>query len=590
MRERIHARRRSSLAFARWVASACLLFGSFVSRGAAAYYEEARIDGDEVRVTVDTAGSARIEHELSWHIVAGQLHSLDLPGMSGNPQPEPEATLTGEDGRIVEATLGKRDDQTLRVAFSEPKGVRHGRYKVRLAYRVDLVETRALVREGAMWRLTWQGPVLADGYDSARVTFELPPAIDEPRCSGPEGGAPDGILCTLRREPGKDELELMKPHVARHEVVAWSVRVAPRAFPGVHDPSLRPPPFQPLEPQRSGPPPLLVFAGLLAIAIAYGGLVHRKASRFDETCRAFGGRARGLLSIPLWLRASLAGVAMATGVFAEVVRVPTWGGACIAFAMAMACLRPPRVRVPVRGPGRWLALRPADAFARRASSDLFDPLSRHGAVAAAFVLALLAGLGVVLRKYSAEAPYFVALDALACLPIVATGRRSQLPPDGCTSAPWLRKLFARLSKQRTLRVAPWARVPVGRVEPDEVRILAVPRAGMPGLVGIEVGLAWRSSATSYVAIPAVLVRVHESTAASARMTTLAPFARPVPGRKPEERVFRLVPRFPTRNGTFSLVRRLGQELVDRRIGGQSWEREERRLPPALREKGVARAA
>jgi hypothetical protein len=131
---------------------------------------------------------------------------------------------------------------------------------------------------------------------------------------------------------------------------------------------------------------------------------------------------------------------------------------------------------------------------------------------------------------------------------------------------------------------------VGRVEPDEVRILAVPRAGMPGLVGIEVGLAWRNGATSYVASPAVIVRVHESTAASARMTSLAPFARAVPGRRPEERAYRLVPRFPTRNGTLALVRRLGLELVDRRLTAQSWEQEERRLPLAAPEKSVPSAA
>jgi hypothetical protein len=113
---------------------------------------------------------------------------------------------------------------------------------------------------------------------------------------------------------------------------------------------------------------------------------------------------------------------------------------------------------------------------------------------------------------------------------------------------------------------------------------------MPGLVGIEVGLAWPSDPTSYVATPAVIVRVHESTAAWVRMTSLAPFARSVPGRKPEERVYRFVPRIPTREGTFALVRRLGQELVDRRVTAQSWALEERRLPPAAREKAIPKAA
>jgi hypothetical protein len=590
MRERFHAHGRPSLAFARKLAAACFLLAPFVPVQAFGYYEEAHVIGDEVKVTVDTAGSARVEHEVTWHVIAGQFHALDLPGVDAPVQPEPEATLTGEDGRIVEAVLGARDDHDLRVAFSDPKGIHHGQYKIRLAYRVDLVATHAMVRDGAMWRLTWQGPTWPEGYDGARVMFELPPALDEPRCAGPDDGAAEGTLCTLRRDPAKDELELVKPHVARREVVAWSVRVAPRAFPGIHDATLRPPPLPSIEPQRRTLPRLLFFAGLLAIAMVYGSAVRRKALRFDEACRAYGARARGLAPGPLWLRATLGGAGLAAGVLAEAMRAPTWGGVCVALAMAMACLRPPRARTPVRGPGRWLALRPGDAFAPRASSDLFDPLSWRGGAAAILALSLLAGLGFLLRPLSAEAPYFAALDALAWLPLVATGRRSQLPHDGRSGGPWLKRIFARLSKERALRVAPFARVPVGRVEPDEVRILALPRAGMPGLVGIEVGLAWRSSATSYVASPAVIVRVHESTAASARMTALAPFARPVPGRKPEERAYRLVPRFPTRNGTLALVRRLGKELVDRRLTAQSWEQEERRLPPASREKAIPRAA
>ncbi len=563
---------------------------TFVASPASAYYEEAHVIGDDVKVTVDTAGSAKVEHELSWHVLAGQLHGLDLPGIDAPLDPELEATVMSEDGRVVEATIGRRDDHTFRVAFADPKGVRHGHYKIRLGYRVDLVETHGMVRDGAMWRLTWRGLSWPDGYDSARVTFELPPAIDEPRCTVADDGTEGGTLCTLRREPDRDEVELVKPHVARREAIAWSVRVAPRAFPSIHDPTLRPPPLPSSEPQRRGLPSLVFFAGLFAIALTYGGLVGKKTMQFDEGCRAYGARARGVVPGPLWLRATFAGIGMAAGVLAEAARAPTYGGACIAFAMAMACLRPPRARLPARGPGRWLALRANEAFERRASKDWFDPLSFRGALAAVAALSSLAALGFLLRPYSSAAPYFTALSALAWLPMVATGRRSQLPPDGRSGAPWLRRLFDRLSKERALRVTPWARVPVGRRDPDELRVLAVPRAAVPGLVGIEVGLAWQRGPTSYVAAPAVIVRVHDASAASARMASLAPFARAVPGRKPEERAYGLVPRFPTRAGTLALVRRLGRELVDRRGLAQSWEQAERRLLPDAREKAVPNAA
>jgi hypothetical protein len=96
--------------------------------------------------------------------------------------------------------------------------------------------------------------------------------------------------------------------------------------------------------------------------------------------------------------------------------------------------------------------------------------------------------------------------------------------------------------------------------------------------------------TSFAAMPSVLVRVHGSSAASARMTTLAPFARPVPGRHAEERVFRLGPRLPTRDGTLSLMKRLAKELEDRRVGVGRWDRAERRIPPEVRDPVVAHAA
>jgi hypothetical protein len=81
-------------------------------------------------------------------------------------------------------------------------------------------------------------------------------------------------------------------------------------------------------------------------------------------------------------------------------------------------------------------------------------------------------------------------------------------------------------------------------------------------------------------MPQVLVRVHEATAASARMTTLAPQAVPLPGRKPEERVYRLAPRVGSHRETVALVEVLGRALVDRRIAETPWEDEERRAPPS----------
>jgi hypothetical protein len=596
MRERPHARDRPALASLRRLGWAFALVASFATTPAAGYYEESHITGDEARVTIDTTGNARVEHVVLWHVVAGQYHFLDLPGLDTSARIEPEASLTAEDGRVYPATLVPREGNALRVAFEEPKGIRHGHYKVHVAYQVDLVATHAFARDGAMWRLTWNGPALSDGYDGARVTFVIPASVDEPRLADAAAwgdGADTGILSTLRRAPDRDELELVKPHVARHEVVAWSIRVAPRAFPAVRDPSLRPPMVQaPLRAPESGPPPLALVAAAFAAALVYAYLAHRKSAVFESACRAFGVGAEGLVGLRLDLRAALAGAAFGAGVLLQIARSPTLGGVGVAAAMLLAAQRPPRARVAARGPGKWLALRPEEAFPRRVRGDVFDPGSFQGAVALVGALAVLVALALALalRGNSTQGAYLVALDAFALLPLVATGRRSQLPPDARSGTRWLRRVFARLSKHKSLRVAPWARVPVGCTEPDEVRVLVVPRVAMPGLVGIEVGLSWRRSATSYASVPGVLVRVHGISAASARMTTLAPFARPVPGRHPEERVFRLGPRLPTRDGTLRLVQRLARELEDRRTAGGAWREAERRVPPEERERAVAAAA
>src|SRR5580692_5800261 len=586
MPERLPACARPSLA--RVPALACALAAGFGSFPAKAYYEEAHVTGDEARVTVDTAGSARIEHTVGWQIVAGQYHFFDLTGLTGALNPELVASVTGDDGRVFPATLQAREGNVLRVTFEEPKGLHHGHYKVRLAYREDLVENHAFEREGAMWRLSWQSPSFSDGYDGATAIFDVPPSIDGPRLLAASNDAVDlGILSTSRRFEDKDELELVKPRVAKREVLTWTLRVAPRAFPGIRDPALRPPPVSPPPIVRRGPSPVVVFLGALAAALLYAGLVRKKAVAFDGLCRETGVRAAGLVSLALDLRAALSGLSLGAGVLAEWAGAPTWGGGCVALAMLLAVLRPPPAgKAPARGPGRWLALRPAEAFHepkdRAPGKDWFDPATLPGASAALATLLGLAGLGRLLFALDPHAPFLVALDSIALLPLVATGRASQLLPRVRSRASWFRRLYRRLAKEPALRVAPWVRIPTGCVEPDELRVLVVPRAAMPGLVGIEVGLhAWHA-ATCYGASPEVLVRVHESTAASARMTTLAVFVRPVPGRVPEERVYRLAPRLPTRDGTARLVRRLGRELEDRRFRAVPWAQEERRAPPATR--------
>jgi hypothetical protein len=557
---------------------------------ARAYYEESRITSDEVRITVEASGLARVEHKLVWRVVAGQPKGFDLPGVEPLATPDPTTSLESDDGHTAQASVTLVPGKGLRVALAEPKAVHHGQqYRLNVAYGVDLVGARELVRDGSRYRLEWHAPPPADGLEGPKVTFVLPAALEAPGALIGEGGMrDDGVTATLKRAPDHDEIELVRPHVGRGEDLVWAVRADARAFDGGHGPAVAPPPPPPRRDEPGGAG-LLVHAVVGLLAFAFAALVRARDARFraawSRTALAGSPPPRGLFPLRPYERAAAAGAAFFVGLSLQLADLPAMGVAAIALAMVTAVLRAPEASLPARGPGRWLVLRPEEAFARPRRPSFFVP------VVLAFASAALAGAAYVLRGSHPEAPVVLALDALCLVPVVVTGRPSQvLPEPVASSGAWLGRLFGRLRGVRGLRVSPWGRVPNGRARPDELRLLVLPREAMPGLAGIEVGLGWGRAATSFVAAPEVLVRVHEATAASARMISLAPGIVPVTGRKPEERVYRLSPRVPTRRATRALVEALGVRLVDRRVHDADWAREERRIPPATRAAAVSNEA
>jgi hypothetical protein len=220
----------------------------------------------------------------------------------------------------------------------------------------------------------------------------------------------------------------------------------------------------------------------------------------------------------------------------------------------------PRTPLAARGPGVWLALKPEEAFgSARAAWLRRIAFFGLGPTAVAILLPLS-------RQLSPEAPYLAVLDALALVPLLATGRAAQLPPHRARdAAPLLARVHAALRREPLLRVAPWARFTAGATEADELRLFVLPRAALPGLLGIELGVAWAHAATAWAPRFEAVIRVHEATDAQARLALVAPFARAVTGRRPEERVFVLAPRLPGTGAARALVARLSQELTDRRM-------------------------
>ncbi len=543
--------------------------------------------GDDIHVRVDASGVAHVEHTIPYRVKRGPLRSFDITGVEKGVVVEEAAILTAEDGKELGAHVTTLTDHVLRVTIEEPRQLLRGVFTFHVKYTVDLVAAKELTRDGSLWKLAWSAPVATEGFDGARIVFELPPAQAEPKVVHPEtGNVDESVLATLTRGKDHDELVVVRPHVARGEAVSWTLRIDPKAFNGVQSPELQqaPPPAPPPPPdhERSG----VLAGGLLALALAFALLVWHKGQAFAAACAARGAKSQALVPLGDSWRALLAGAALSAGVALEVTGRPTLGAGIVGAAMLLAALRSPATRAQVRGPGKWLALRPEEAFARTHDArHWLDVGARSGKIAALLTCALLLAAAVVSRRLDAEAPYLVLLDALALVPIFFTGRASQLPPSlSVAPAGALRAMFTRLRKREALRTVPWARVPVGHTEPDELRLMTLPRVAMPGLLAIEIGIAYGRTPTGYGATPEVLVRVQEGTAAAARMAALAPFARPVPGRRVDERVLRLEPRLPTKRGTLALVERLGRELVDRRLRlasstpAPAWRGSERRLP------------
>jgi hypothetical protein len=569
----------------------------------AARAADVRFAGDEARVAVDEAGVARVEHTLAYRVSGGLPKAVELNGVEPEATIDPAAQVTLDGAACGDARLERKGDRALRVTFdpapaSKHAALRSGLLSVHVAYTVDLVKTGELAPSGALWRVRWTAPVAPDGYDAARMTFDLPAAPTEPRVAVEEGSADDdGRTATLKRGPQRDELRIERPHVSRGEAATWTARIDPRALPRVTGPAVRPTTPVGAEGERRSGPRAWWLAAL--VGVLYGALVGAKHRAFGRACEERGVEALAIVPrVPRAASAWVAAVACGFGVALQASSSPMWGSACIAAAMAFAVVRATRRSPAARGPGQWLALSPSEAFAPTSEPGVLgctDAATDAGKWALVGVAAAAIGTGAWLALVAGEVAWgwLVPLDALALLPLFVTGSRAQLPPDRAIAPRGrLAAIFRLLKRDTSMRVAPWARVPTGATAPDELRLLVLPRAPMPGVVGIEVGVAWSETPAGYAPETEVLVRVRDATAAAARLVALAPLRRAVPGRKTDERVVRIVPSVPSRGAAVAVVRYLVGELRDRRksLPAPAWGGAERRLPPNERMRLVTAAA
>jgi hypothetical protein len=544
---------------------AALLFAAFPARAA---WVETRVTAHSAVLDVERNGTATVTHELGIRLRGGPLSELQVAGVDGDAEPLPDASLIcTDDGKfgVVPLTVERQPDGSLKLTVMRERGLRTGSYVFRFSYRTELLKRELIRRIGSHVELRWVGPRFEDGLDSARVTFRIPEASSAPALPSP--GSSSGTVSeldelggvfvgNLRRAPGKDELEVVRPHVARGEPALWRIWVADSALDAFAAGSA-PKPRAALVSRELGESPrerLSWLLGALAAGLGFGLLLLAKWRGFRAAAGERQAEARPLVPLAVGLRAALGGALLGLAVIAGGRwDEPTLVGVLLLAAMACGTLYAVPGRALPRGPGQWLPLSEVDAFAARPCSlpgRFLDGSRLPGRLILLLLLAGLVALHCVVRAHSPYRAVELLLGAAVLLPVFLTGRARELPVvPGSDPSNTLRRLLRGL-RRRGLRAVPLARLPHGSGTPDELRLLLQPRGAMSGLVAVELGVDHAVGLGGLVVEPYLVLRVREGSPCALALVGQLGFQR---GRKAEERVAVLWPKLPTISETLSLV-------------------------------------
>ncbi len=557
-----------------------LLFAAFPARA----WVETRVSGHSAVVDAERNGAATVTHELGIRLRGGPLSELPISGVDSDAEPLPDATLICTDDPkfgTVPLTVERQPDGSLKLRVERERGLRTGSYVFRFAYRTRLLDRGLIRRLGSHVELRWIGPRFDDGIDSARVTFRTPEASAAPRLPAP-GASPGAVndldelggvfVSNLRRVPGKDELEVIRPHVARGEPAVWRIQVADSAFDGLAPGKAPAIVGGSLISRELGASPrerLSWLLGAFGAGLGFGVLLMLKWRLFCAAASARGAEAKALVPLTGGVRAALGGVLLGLAVIAGGRwDEPTLVGVLLLGAMACATLYAKPSRQAPRGPGQWLPLSETDAFggsSDRLPGRILDASSMAGKLVLTAALLSLVALHFMVRQHSPYRAVELLLGGAVLLPVFLTGRERELPVvPGSDPRRVLSRLLASL-RRTGLRVVPLARLPLGSSSPDELRLLAQPRGTKNGFGAIEIGTDHAVGLGGVVAEPYVLLRVREGSPCAESLVGQLAFVR---GRKPEERVAVLRPKLPTVAETVALVNEL-VELVTRDAPPQS---------------------
>jgi hypothetical protein len=569
---------------------------------------EVSVKSDNAVIDVESNGAAVVAHEILLRVRGGPFKGLSIVGVDPDALPLPAASLaSAASGRasgpeIPLIAMVENGDLQLTVEGANRVGAGH--YVLKFSYQTQLLGRGLIEAQGGAATLRWVGPRFNDGIDSMRVVFRLPHGAGPPSVpdADPAGGQLgivaeyDGVfLSDYRRAEDKDELEVVRPHVAKGEPVVWRIQfdgaalglpVAVSAEPTSETKLLQPAVATARPRLRLGDLWLIVLSGL-----SYGLLVLYKARSVLRATEAMGALARPL--IPWGPRSRSISAALALSSACCVLLLTAWpllAAPLFVLGMALATELAPTAVSPRRGPGSWRNLSVKQAFAaHRAAVGPGRWLDAGTWLGCALFLVAIIGLSVLaVRQFNLAAPrgVTIAIEILALCPLFFTGRAADLPaPSVVRARPLLRGLYRRLRREVGLHVTVLGRIPQGGEEPDELRLLVMPHKPLLGLNAIEVACEFHGTAFGPRGALVAVVRVSGASPAYEALSHCSTWSR---GRTPGERAAVLRPRVPTAGNTQTLLCQL-RDLLSVGSPATRMEPLELKAPARRRTKTVVQA-
>ena len=401
-------------------------------------WQEAHQTGDDVRVHVDPAGAGGGRAQASAGTSCGARSSRSISSASmPAAELEPDVTITAEDGTPSTAHATRHDEHTVRIAIDEPRALMRGNFTFDVRWRVDLVASHALSRDGATWRLAWSAPVATDGFDAATTVFELPAAPDAPVAIVADTGAVDDARRPVAASRARDATcssSCARTSLAARRPCGRCGSTRARS-PLVADPTLRPP----SEAKAPAEPDRVREASLARASPRWRALRAARAPQGARVRRGVCGAGRAALArccpSPTRLRATCLRASRSPAPSGSRSRGRATRGRVRAWPWRRSrrhCAHPP-ARSPSRGPGRWLVAGPRarlrGRLRRQPAAEIRPGCSRPPRRSAPWSVA-----AVVAARFDAEGPWLVVhrRASLCCRCIadraslaVAPGRRPE---------------------------------------------------------------------------------------------------------------------------------------------------------------------